>query len=119
MQRLFSTFPNAWPGFGLLIVRLSLAFPLVFMAYEHGLVLQPLPRIAQQLLTLALAGCLVSGIATPYAAALQVAVSMWAGCVDHGASWLYWSLAGASAETRHDWTRSVVDRRADLRSKAH
>jgi len=30
LQRLFSTFPNSWPGFGLLLFRLCLAIALLF-----------------------------------------------------------------------------------------
>ena len=30
LQRLFSTFPNSWPGLGLLVLRLSLAAALVY-----------------------------------------------------------------------------------------
>jgi putative oxidoreductase len=32
MQRLFSTFPNSWPGAGLLLLRLAVGLPLVLDA---------------------------------------------------------------------------------------
>ena len=32
MQRLFSTFPNGWPGCGLLLLRMSCGAPLLFVA---------------------------------------------------------------------------------------
>ena len=32
MQRLFSTFPDGWPGFGLLLLRLGLSSHLIFIA---------------------------------------------------------------------------------------
>jgi uncharacterized membrane protein YphA (DoxX/SURF4 family) len=33
MQRLFSTFPNSWPGAGLLLLRLATAAPLLAVAF--------------------------------------------------------------------------------------
>jgi putative oxidoreductase len=36
MQRLFSTFPNSWPGLGLLILRLTVGFSLVVSAHAIG-----------------------------------------------------------------------------------
>jgi putative oxidoreductase len=38
VQRLFSTFPNSWPGLGLLILRLSAAFSMLDMARMTGTV---------------------------------------------------------------------------------
>lgn len=97
MQRLFSAFPGSWPGFGLLVIRMSLAFQLIIMGYHHTLLIQPIGHTAEQLSLFALAGCLVLGIATPYVAALQVVVALWAGWVDHGTLWLHWSQAGVTA----------------------
>lgn len=36
MQRLFSTFPNSWPGIGLLILRFATALSLATVAYVAG-----------------------------------------------------------------------------------
>ena len=36
MQRLFSTFPNSWPGLGLLILRLATGFSLAAAAHVTG-----------------------------------------------------------------------------------
>jgi putative oxidoreductase len=36
VQRLFSTFPNGWPGLGLLILRLATGFSLVTAAHVTG-----------------------------------------------------------------------------------
>ena len=32
VQRLFSTFPNGWPGFGLLLLRIGISSHLIFIA---------------------------------------------------------------------------------------
>jgi putative oxidoreductase len=37
VQRLFSTFPNSWPGLGLLILRLATGFSLAAMAHVGDL----------------------------------------------------------------------------------
>jgi uncharacterized membrane protein YphA (DoxX/SURF4 family) len=36
MQRLFSTFPNSWPGLGLLILRFAAGLSLAAIAYAVG-----------------------------------------------------------------------------------
>ena len=36
MQRLFSTFPNSWPGFGLLILRFAAGLSLAAIAHLAG-----------------------------------------------------------------------------------
>ena len=36
MQRLFSTFPNSWPGIGLLILRLAAGLSLAAVAHVSG-----------------------------------------------------------------------------------
>jgi putative oxidoreductase len=36
MQRLFSTFPNSWPGLGLLILRLATGFSLAAVVHVTG-----------------------------------------------------------------------------------
>jgi putative oxidoreductase len=36
VQRLFSTFPNSWPGLGLLILRLAAGFSLAAAAHPTG-----------------------------------------------------------------------------------
>jgi putative oxidoreductase len=36
VQRLFSTFPNSWPGVGLLVLRLATGFSLAAIAHAAG-----------------------------------------------------------------------------------
>jgi putative oxidoreductase len=40
LQRLFSTFPNSWPGFGLLLLRTCLGIALIFLGIA-GMVGKP------------------------------------------------------------------------------
>lgn len=67
MQRFFSAFPNAWPGAGLLILRLTLGGGLLVDALGglHGSALSQTIPSAAELLTGAL---IVVGLWTPIAA---------------------------------------------------
>jgi uncharacterized membrane protein YphA (DoxX/SURF4 family) len=77
MQRLFSTFPNDWPGCGLLLLRLTVAVPLLIESVmficgmSHGSVL------GIQLAALATAGLLVAGLSTPLASTMQILLESW------------------------------------------
>ena len=77
MQRLFSTFANGWPGFGLLVQRLVLGIALLY----HGVaLLKGLPTAEP--IVLELAGCvlglfIMAGLWTPAAGALVAVVQVW------------------------------------------
>jgi putative oxidoreductase len=77
VQRLFSTFPNGWPGRALLLLRLVAAAPLLrqsvafICGFNHSSVL------AIELLALASAVLLALGFCTPLAALLLVALEGW------------------------------------------
>jgi putative oxidoreductase len=78
VQRLFSTFPNSWPGAGLLILRLAAGFSLVAVV---GAIPDDLGETAALFLrcaSLVVAVLLSIGLATPIAgtvnAAIQVAI---------------------------------------------
>jgi putative oxidoreductase len=77
LQRLFSTFPGEWPGAGLLLLRLTAAFPLVIRGISEI-------RGASQSATLVLAGVAVTsgtlvgvGLWTPVAAVLGTFLELW------------------------------------------
>ena len=74
MQRLFSMFPNGWPGAGLLLLRL---IPGLLMLREgvagHGVVIAP---VLLHLLVGA-ASLLIAGLWTPLAGALGAAIEVW------------------------------------------
>jgi len=66
VQRLFSTFPEGWPGTGLLFLRVIAVIPSV----QHGiagLVTAPPPTLAAQLVAACAAALLLVGLWTPVA----------------------------------------------------
>ena len=77
MQRLFSTFPNGWPGRGLALLRITLAAPLLqeSISFIYGMAHSP-PLIGD-LLSLIAAGLLLLGLWTPFGAGLQIALELW------------------------------------------
>ena len=76
MQRLFSTFPEGWPGAGLVFLRAVAAIPLI----QHGMeavLTTPLPALV--ILQLAAAGAaalLLVGFWTPVAGVLMAIAEM-------------------------------------------
>jgi putative oxidoreductase len=72
MQRLFSIFPNGWPGVGLLLLRFAIGLPLVAdstlyifgWSHDNGLAIE-LAKLCAGLM-------LVFGLCTPFAAVAQV-----------------------------------------------
>ena len=77
MQRLFSTFPDGWPGAGLLVLRLAAATPLLTGGRPE---LQGLPHstsLAVYVVAIVAGVLLLAGLWTPFAAALQVLIEIW------------------------------------------
>ena len=77
MQRLFSTFPDSWPGAGLLLLRLTAAVPLIIRGISE---LQGAPQLVSLMLAgaaVAGGGFLLFGLWTPFAAAAEVFVELW------------------------------------------
>jgi hypothetical protein len=71
MQRLFSTFPNGWPGAGLLLLRLSAG---LYLAIGELSSLSPLlesTALALRLARLSLGILLIVGLWTPVAGVTQ------------------------------------------------
>jgi putative oxidoreductase len=74
-RRSFSAFPDGWPGHGLLLLRLTLGLPLIYLgaadlAAGH---VTPIPQLAA-----AIAGIfLVSGLFTPVAGVVIVLSQAW------------------------------------------
>lgn len=82
MQRLFSTFPSEWPGFGLLILRLAAGASLVGVAYSESGLGDPLSLLLR-CVALALAALLVLGFGTPLAAAAESAIHLGIMVLEH------------------------------------
>jgi putative oxidoreductase len=76
VQRLFSTFPEGWPGTGLIFLRAAAAIPPV----QHGIVgllTAPLPAlVVMQLLAAGAAGLLLVGCWTPVAGVLMAVAEL-------------------------------------------
>jgi putative oxidoreductase len=74
MQRLYTTFPNEWPGAGLLLLRLAEGVPSVVAGATHvigsGAVLAAVPQVVDILSGL----LLIAGLWTPIGAVLQALV---------------------------------------------
>ena len=74
LQRLFSTFPNGWPGFGLLLLRVGLSSHLIFIAVSDLSVRSSEPvALATNLLAAACGIVLLAGLWTPIMGALVAA----------------------------------------------
>lgn len=76
MQRLYTTFPNEWPGAGLLLLRLAEGVPSVVagatQVLESGIVLTAVPQVIDILSGL----LLIAGLWTPIGAVLQALVEL-------------------------------------------
>jgi putative oxidoreductase len=77
VQRLFSTFPEGWPGTGLVFLRTVAAIPPV----QHmlaGLLTAPMPSLAiSQLVAAAAAMLLLVGLWTPVAGVLMTVAELY------------------------------------------
>jgi putative oxidoreductase len=78
LQRLFSTFPDGWPGFGLLLMRLGMGIALIYVGAASLLGEVPEPTSVPQILIAAAAGVfLLAGLWTPVAGALAAFDEVW------------------------------------------
>jgi uncharacterized membrane protein YphA (DoxX/SURF4 family) len=77
LQRLFSTFPNSWPGVGLLLLRLSLALPLLYFAIAGLSNFSESTAFAQELTAAAIGIFLLAGLWTPVTGALVALFEFW------------------------------------------
>jgi putative oxidoreductase len=75
VQRLFSTFPNAWPGLGLLVLRLATAFALAAATHET-VDLTPAARVLERCLVDSTVVLLLIGLWTPFAAIIATAIQI-------------------------------------------
>lgn len=76
MQRLFTTFPNGWPGAGLLLLRIVCALPLLWdgLPISSG---SPEPvAVSLRLVGVVPAILLLLGFWTPFAALLQLLLEL-------------------------------------------
>lgn len=77
MQRIFSTFPNAWPGRGLALLRVTIVAPLLQESISFICGVTHSPPLVVDLLSLVASGLLLLGLWTPVGASLQVGLELW------------------------------------------
>jgi putative oxidoreductase len=77
LQRLFTTFPNGWPGTGLLLLRLTAGLSMVIRGMSEAQVLAPL--VAQILACTGVVGgiLILIGLWTPVAASAATLLELW------------------------------------------
>jgi uncharacterized membrane protein YphA (DoxX/SURF4 family) len=75
VQRLFSTFPNSWPGAGLLILRLAAGFGLAGVGIMPG-DLGDTAALFLRCTSLVVAVSLLIGLATPVAGIVDAAIQI-------------------------------------------
>jgi uncharacterized membrane protein YphA (DoxX/SURF4 family) len=77
LQRLFSTFPDGWPGFGLLLLRLGAGIALVCLAISGFLAKGEPVSIASNLVAGIAGTFLATGLWTPVMGALIAMDELW------------------------------------------
>src|SRR5271170_6987284 len=78
LQRLFSTFPNSWPGFGLLLLRLGVGIALISFGISGFLAASGEPvALARDSIEGAGAVFLILGLWTPLVGALIALDELW------------------------------------------
>ena len=102
LQRLFSTFPNRWPGVGLLLLRLGVGIALIYLGI--GLLVggmgEPI-AIARELIEVAAGIFLLAGLWTPVIATLIALDELWIAfslyASEPGSRWIHIFLAVLTA----------------------
>jgi putative oxidoreductase len=77
LQRLFSTFPDGWPGFGLLLLRLGAGIALVSLAISGFFAEREPVNIARDLVAGIAGVLLATGLWTPVIGALVAIDELW------------------------------------------
>jgi putative oxidoreductase len=77
LQRLFSTFPNGWPGLGLLLLRVLTCIALIRYGIASVLEAPPLTIVILQIIGVIAGILLLAGLWTPVAGALVAIVKVW------------------------------------------
>ncbi|WP_129781831.1 DoxX family protein [Peristeroidobacter soli] len=89
MQRIFSTFPDKWPGRGLLLLRIAGSVPL-FVVGLSKLWGDPADiAVWIRVLSCVSATLLLAGFWTPFAATLQALLEAWLSCAGTAFEWTH------------------------------
>jgi putative oxidoreductase len=123
LQRLFSTFPNSWPGFGLLLLRLSVGIALIYLGIIRlfGTLGEPI-TVARAFIEAAGGIFLLAGFWTPVMGALitldevWIAFSLNSSEPDRRLIHIFLAVLAAGVAMLGPW--GLVHRRSPLRKKA-
>jgi putative oxidoreductase len=77
LQRLFSTFPNGWPGIGLLLLRVLTCIALIRYGIAGVIAEPPLTIVILQIIGGIAGILLLAGLWTPVAGSLVAIVKVW------------------------------------------
>jgi hypothetical protein len=100
MQRLYSTFPGAWPGLALLILRCVAAVALVACAHADGLLSPEPPLLLLDAAIIINGALLIGGLWTPMSAVAQALLELFSYFSNMGSSMgselnhLLWAVVG-------------------------
>ena len=98
LQRLFSTFPDGWPGGGLLLLRLSVSLPLLNWAITDLTAAGTEPvAVALDFVAVAGAMLLIAGLWTPVAGTVVAIDQVWLALLQHPAPGAHPLIAALSA----------------------
>jgi putative oxidoreductase len=93
VQRLFSTFPDGWPGAGLVFLRAVAAIAPI----QHGFAGLLTALVIPHLVTTGAAGLLLLGLWTPFAGVLMAVAELWLALSGPADPWIHILLAGLAA----------------------
>jgi hypothetical protein len=102
LQRLFSTFPNSWPGFGLVLIRVCLSVALFHFGFA-GLSWNPSEPITLAQKSIAAVGgiFLLAGLWTPAVGVLtalnEVSIALFSSSAQREDAWIHVFLAVIAA----------------------
>jgi putative oxidoreductase len=96
LQRLFSTFPDGWPGFGLLLLRLGGGIALVCLAISGFLAVREPANISRDLVAGIAGVFLATGLWTPVMGTLIALDELWI------------ALSGYSSQRNGPWIHILL-----------
>lgn len=97
MQRRFSTFPDGWPGRGLLLLRLTVSLPLLYWAI-HDQFAEPDPITLVRNWLAAAGGLLIlAGLSIPIVGVLVALIELWIAVSEHSAPEMHVLIAALAA----------------------
>jgi putative oxidoreductase len=104
LQRLFSTFPDGWPGYGLLMLRIGIGIALICLGIDNFLTGDKEPIATARHFVAIIGGIfLISGFWTPITGTLMAIDELWIGFIASSSprdgQWIHVFLAVLTAGT--------------------